>query len=281
MITLMASFDGNRVKIDEYANECKRLNIDVIPPSINFSSKTFSLYKKKILFGFNCIKGIGEETSKKIISIRENIPNKLFSNFSTTVKYLITNGIGEATIEILILANAFSIFGLSKKYLLTNLKEFISSSKNIKSDGKYLFEPNLKNVEETIEDHNILDEKEYDLLGVSFSNKPQKSNFKNLSEKLIKEYNIVNISELVSLNKDANIAAVIISIKKIKTKSMKDMAFIKVSDSSQTLEIVCFINKFLDKDFFDKDKIYILGLKYSTKNYQLMNVKEGLLYDEK
>lgn len=276
MITLMASFDGNRVKIDEYANECKRLNIEVMHPSINFSSKTFSLYKRKILFGFNCIKGIGEETSKKIISIRENMPNKLFVDFPTIVKYFTENGIGEATIEILILANAFSIFNLSKTYLLTNLKEFINSSKNIKSDGEYLFEPNLKNVEETIEDKIVLAEKEYDLLGVNFGNNVQSSNFKNIPEELVQKYNIVNISELISLKKDVNIAANIISIKRIKTKTMKDMAFLKVCDESQSLEIVCFIDKFLSNDFFDINKTYILSLKYSTKNYQLVNVKEGI-----
>lgn len=276
MITLMASFDGNRVKIDEYANECGRLNIEIIPPSINLSSRTFSLYRKKILFGFNCIKGIGDDTSKKIISIRDNLPNKLFVDFPNAVKYLIAGGIGEATLEILILANAFSGFNLSRKYLLTNLKEFISSNKSIKSDGQYLFEPNLKNVEESIEDNLIFTEKEHDLLGISFGHSLQNNNFPNISDELIRKYNIVSISELASFRRDANIAAIIIFVKKIKTKAMKNMAFIKVCDSSQTLEIVCFIDKFLDNNFFDKKKIYILSLKYYSKNYQLVNVKEGL-----
>ncbi|MEG0879094.1 MAG: DNA polymerase III subunit alpha [Malacoplasma sp.] len=274
MITLMASFNGNRTKIDEYVYECNRLDINILPPSINLSLKTFSLYKRKILFGFNCIKGIGEEISKKIISIRDSLPEKAFSTFPIAIKHLVANGIGEATIEVLILANAFDVFKMSKKYLLTNLKEYIATSKNIKSDGEYLFSPNLKDVIETEEDDSHYADREQELLGVRFHSNINVSRFDKIDEALIRKHNVIDISEAILSNSNCNVMASIISIKKIKTKTNKNMAFIKIFDKTDKLDIVCFIDKFLEDDFLNKNKIYIFSLKFSTKNHQLVGVIE-------
>lgn len=280
MITLMTSSESSMSRVQTYVEECKRLKIDILPPNINYSLKTFSIFKKKIMFGLNCIKGIGEEMSKKIISARNSTENKKFNSYQDAVFHLTKSGIGESTIELLIYANCFSDFDLSKKYMLTNLKEAIESLKNLKKDGTYLFDPNWVNVEETSDDLSFYFNKEIELIGVSFNeNKTQKDNLnsieKNKCEELITKYNISLVEDLSTSNMlYVNVLVQINSFRKIKTKSNKDMAFFSVTDSSGKLDLVCFIPELVNSFVLDREKYYVISLKSSSKNYQLLKILE-------
>ena len=51
MAATLNSFLGNLDKVPEYINECKRLNIEILKPSINKSYTKFTVYDGKIRFG--------------------------------------------------------------------------------------------------------------------------------------------------------------------------------------------------------------------------------------
>ena len=67
-------------KIGVFINECNRLGIRVLPPSVNRSQLVFSpiVSKKQILFGLSAIKGMGVEISEQIIN---NRPYDSFDSF--------------------------------------------------------------------------------------------------------------------------------------------------------------------------------------------------------
>lgn len=97
MTALLSTEVGKFIQISRYINECKRLNIDVLPPLINVSDTNFSINDGKILFGLSMIKGVGVESVEQII---KNRPYSSLADFlqknskldSTTVISLIKGG---------------------------------------------------------------------------------------------------------------------------------------------------------------------------------------------
>lgn len=71
-------------KIGIFINECNRLHIRVLPPSVNRSDLTFApnASKNQILFGLGAIKGLGDDFSKQIIADR---PYEGFQDFLSRV----------------------------------------------------------------------------------------------------------------------------------------------------------------------------------------------------
>lgn len=72
MTACMNANSDNTVKISISINECRRMNIEVLPPHINKSNEGFTAIPKKrqILFGILPVKGIGESVTQAILSHR-------------------------------------------------------------------------------------------------------------------------------------------------------------------------------------------------------------------
>ena len=57
MAATLNSFLGNLDKIPVYINDCKKMNIEILPPNINKSETKFTVDNSKIRFGLrNCKK---------------------------------------------------------------------------------------------------------------------------------------------------------------------------------------------------------------------------------
>lgn len=255
MITLMSTFEGSISKMEILINECKKLKIEVLPPSINSSKKNFCLFNKKILMGFNSIKGIGEETSKKIINARDSIDKKKFSDYIDCVKTLVNNGIGKSTIETLIYSGMFDVFNKTRSYMLFNLDEVISVSKQIKNDGNFLFEPILNNPIDSEEEIEIINNKFIELIGYDFNTKiveksTNKIDISNEIKERISKYNIVLFENIDSSLQFVDCLVKIKSIKKTRTKTGKDMAFISIIDlKNKEMNVACFNPEYIDYSF--------------------------------
>lgn len=280
MITLMSTFEGSIAKMELLINECQRLKIDVLPPSINISKKNFCLYNKKILIGFNSVKGIGEETSKKIINARELIEKKKFSNYVECVKVLSNSGIGKSTIETLIYAGMFDVFEKTRTYMLENLDEIISVSKQIKADGNFLFEPILKDIDESKEDIEKLNQKFIELIGYDFNTK--KIEKKQISLELSKEvkeklskYTILLFEQIDSSIAFADCLVKIKSVKKTRTKAGKDMAFISMIDlKNKEMNVACFNAEYVNYSFEIDNSWYVVLIKTGDRGNQFIKIKE-------
>jgi len=109
MTSLMISEKGNYQQISKYIIECKRMNIKVLPPSINMSNSDFNINNKDILFGLSVLKNIGVETVENII---QNRPYKTFKEF------LEKNKVDISTVISLIKGGAFDELDTDRKKLL-------------------------------------------------------------------------------------------------------------------------------------------------------------------
>lgn len=275
MVTLLTSFEGNASKTETYVNECKRLNIEILKPDINLSMKNFSLKGSKILFGFNSIKGIGEETSKKIIAIRDKQKNKKFKDFVDAIKFLTNNGVGQSTIETLIYAGAFDSFKQSKAYMLFNLPEIASASSALKDGQDFIFEPRLKDVKEDEKQNEFFYQKEIELIGVDFNKKDVAMNTSDIDVSKFSNYNLKTFFEIKPNDEYVNSLLLIKSIKIKKMKNGRDMAFIKAVDTNNdSQDLACFNADIFTNNNLEIDKKYIITIKTSNRGNQLVKIKE-------
>ncbi|MDE5545611.1 MAG: DNA polymerase III subunit alpha [Malacoplasma sp.] len=279
MIILMTFSESDKTKIEAYIEECFRLKINVQKPDINISNKSFGLYKKNIiLFGLNSIKGIGAETSKKIIEIRSKLKNKKFIDFSDAVKNLSFNKIGQATLETLIYAGTFDSFNLSKKYMLENLVDIIETSQNLKDDGSFIFEPRLKNVEkETDEEIEFFKNKEIDLLGIDFNSiKETRIDY----TEIINKYANYNIKPINDPSNEGFFESIVIinSIKITKSKKGTDMAIVNLVDVYNNKARLMGFGQSLLKSFenLDTSKKYLILFKTSDYGVTIIKIRNQI-----
>jgi DNA polymerase-3 subunit alpha len=104
---LLSTNDNSSDKISTYIKHAKQIGLEVLPPSINNSNSNFSIYKNKILFGFNAIKSIGTESIKKILHTRELQPNKVFTSYMNAIHQMSMNDITFKILETLVKVGCF------------------------------------------------------------------------------------------------------------------------------------------------------------------------------
>ncbi len=66
MAALLTSEMGNQEKLLKYISCCKDRGVDVLPPSVNYSQRSFSAKDGKIVFGLGGIKNVGDEAIQEI-----------------------------------------------------------------------------------------------------------------------------------------------------------------------------------------------------------------------
>ncbi len=82
MAAMLNSFLGNLSKVPLYINECKRMNINILPPDVNKSSTKFTVEGNDIRFGLGSIKNVGISAIENIVKEREeNGEYKDFGDF--------------------------------------------------------------------------------------------------------------------------------------------------------------------------------------------------------
>ena len=132
MAALLTSEESNVDKIVRYIDEIKRINIDTLPPSINKSTKEFSVVKNGdhdgIIFGLGAIKGVGGAAIENIIAERD--AKGEFKSMDDFVSRIDPFKVNKKVFESLIKAGCFDEFGFSRKMLLQNVENIVEACKN-------------------------------------------------------------------------------------------------------------------------------------------------------
>jgi DNA polymerase-3 subunit alpha len=105
MAALLSNELANTEKIQLFINECKRMDIEVLPPDINESGVRFTVSNGKIRFGMAAIKNVGEVAVENIIDVRAgNGKFQSFEDFCGRVDLRIVN---RKVLECLVKCGAF------------------------------------------------------------------------------------------------------------------------------------------------------------------------------
>ncbi|MBI2931790.1 MAG: DNA polymerase III subunit alpha [Planctomycetes bacterium] len=119
MTALMSCSMGNQDKMAEYIEECRQLDIEVLPPDLNASDLDFTITDGKIRFGLGAVKGAGEKAIVHILEARRRT-----GPFATLYAFAdATAGqIDHKTVEALIKCGAFDSTGWKRAQLMEVLE---------------------------------------------------------------------------------------------------------------------------------------------------------------
>ena len=227
MAGLMSSVVGNKEKQAFYLADCRKLSIEVLPPSINKSGIDFEVIDdNSIIFGLSAINGIGSSIAEAVINCRD--ANKPYINVYDFFKRCDPVILKKSTLEHLAHAGAFDDLVHSDSTSFNRLQEL-----------------------------DVL-EKEKDELGIYVTNHPVMGIWDVLRTKVDCEIIELNNYEAGS---NIKIGGIITSSKTLTTKKGQKMYRIILEDISSDIEIIIFPNnaKSLSENDVAKGGIVIIS----------------------
>ena len=250
MASLLTADAGETEKISETVNECKRMGIAVLPPSVSESRGNFTVVDDQtIRFGLYSIKNFGTGVADSIIAARDlpaqagaGMPFTDLANFLSRVP---DKNLNKKSLESLIKCGALDGFG-ERGHLLANIELILGYHRehmNVPTNQDSLFgaanatpaELRMPASPAATMDERLLWEKE--LLGLYVSGHP-----------LDKHKAILDKQKMDLKNSKANfprgaetvIAGFLEEARTILTKNGEKMMFAKLTDFSDGIEVVAF-----------------------------------------
>ncbi len=284
MSAVLSAESGDVETIGIMVNECKRMGIDVLPPSINESYSQFTVPKVdrdlpagpgrreyKIRFGLVTIKNFGQGIATTIIEER-----KKSGKFTSLVNFLDRikdKNLNKKSLESLIKAGALDDFGERGQLLanIDNLLAYNREQQNGSGDQASLFGamadtsslPVLRLSSAPLATRKEKLAWEKDLLGLYLSGHPLEDH----AEKLAKiETKIVSLSKKLE-GDPCVIAGIITDIREITTKGGERMMFVKLEDFTGSVDTVVFPKVFEEfRNFLTLDRCIAMKGKASKRN---------------
>ena len=259
---LETSSSANDTKFNEYVSEMKKRNISIISPNINCSMKEFVVQGGALLYPLSAIHGINELLINNILNEREKGPFKDFFDF---VSRMYGYKISETQINKLIDAGCFDVFAPKRASYRASIKSALqyaelSYSENGQLDlgVSNLIKPYLiEDYDDPIEN---LD-KEYEAIGIMLSNNPL-----HYKADILRAKKIDSISDAKEMN-SSKIAGLIRSVKTISTKKGATMAFVKIADETDEIELTVFSDQYVKSiALLEKNKLIIANIKLERRN---------------
>jgi len=271
MASVLTADQGDMEKVGEMVAECRRIGIEVLPPDINESFEDFATVgtENKIRFGLTTIKNFGEGIAHSIIDERkENGPFKNMDDFLTRVT---TKNLNKKSLEALIKAGALDAFG-ERGQLMENLEDMLAYNKeiangpkdqgNLFGDDTTINNLRLRDCEPLSMDQKLIWEKE--LLGLYVSGNPL-DKFKDQFDK--RDSDIAKVKAEGKEEQSVVVAGIVEDVRVIRTKRGAEMAFMKIRDYSDVIEVVVFPKVYdLFKNSTETDRCLAVKGKVSKRN---------------
>ncbi len=284
MASVLTSEKADVDRIALLIEECKKMDIEVLPPNINESLKNFTVVpnEQKIRFGLLAIKNVGENIIDAVVQERKNAgPFLSIGDFINRVQ---SKDLNKKSMEALIKAGAFDAFA-ERNQLLQNLEKLLeiarenNKNKNNNQIGLFASSPaTLKPIEiklTTAVPAKLLEKLtwEKELLGLYVSSHPLNS-FKKLFES--RTTPLIKVDKSM-VNKKILIGGLINSVKKIITKTGKPMLFMKLEDLTAKTEIVIFPN-LMEKNptALQENKIIFVAGRVDDRNGEIKIVADDV-----
>ena len=259
----------NADDIKKYVSFARSEGIEVLPPDINKSLTYFNVENKAIRFGLGGLKHVGTALTDSIIKEREE--NGQFKSFDDFINRAVQVGVNKKAIECLILSGAFDCFGHSRSQYMAVYEKLVERAiKDKKSNqlGQMSFFGEDKLVDTTdypdIKEFNkkTLLKYERDIIGVYMSGHPLQDYVKRfdnytLTSDMLSSNSQDEIGEDDEYSEEQNTnesnlqdgqpfvcGGIITEVNKKRSKSGREICYMKLEDLKGTLEITFFSNAF-------------------------------------
>lgn len=252
MAALMSSVMGNSDSISLYIQECKRMNIEVLPPNINESYAKFTVIGSQIRFGLAAVKNVGLNAIEEIVEARNRA--NTFTDLVDFLQKLELGSVNKRAVESLIKCGAFDSLKYNRAQMLASFEkvmEDLSQKKKKNVAGQFSLFDNQQIDIFTLPKLKEFDERELlnmekEMLGVFISGHPLSS-----YEDRLKEVISIQIAEIKETleeengmqqldNKKVRIAGIVTGKKNKITKNNNMMSFIALEDLTGIIECIVF-----------------------------------------
>ncbi|MBX4198696.1 DNA polymerase III subunit alpha [Candidatus Parcubacteria bacterium] len=282
MSAVLSAESGDVETIGTMVAECKRMGIDVLPPSVNESYSQFTVppradkkEKYKIRFGLTTIKNFGQGISTAIIEER-----KRGGKFTSLVDFLDRvkdKNLNKKSLESLIKAGAMEEFG-ERGQMLANIDLLLGYHKEGQqksSEQSSLFGvsalPSLRLLNAPAATQKDKLQWEKDLLGLYISGHPLDAHRGKLTDK---DMNIKKLSDC-HVDTICVVGGIISDVRDVTTKKNERMVFIKLEDLSGDTDVVVFPRVYEEyKQFIALENCVAVKGKVSKRNGETSLIAE-------
>jgi DNA polymerase III subunit alpha len=279
--------DTKDEKIQMCIDECRRMEIIVLPPDINKSQVEFSIEGKSIRFGLSAIKNVGAAAIESILKARDlEGPFKSLSDFARRVDLQKVN---RKVLESLIKTGALDAFG-KRSAMLAALEKIINEShklaKQVSTGQTGLFDSggdevktktfDIPDMDEMPKEEMLLAERE--LLGFYLSEHPAQKALEKLTDMITHE--ISELSEDLHLGKVVTTGGIITGVRRVFTKkNNEEMAFLTIQGRDGTkIDCVVFPKLFSNgtREFCVESTVVVCTGKVDNRDEKLSLILDTL-----
>jgi len=275
MSALMTSEQNDIERIAFLIDECKQMNLEVMPPNINQSEQNFTRASEGVIhFGLNAVKNVGQNIVESIVQERKE--NGEFQSISDFIERVQSKDLNKKSMESLIKCGALDYFG-ERNQLLASLEQLLGlarESQKAKQAGQAslfggqseVMAPSLKLASAVPANKQERLSWEKELLGLYISEHP----LQDYEQKLSKLAIPCQTLSKEHMGKRIKIGGVINKIKKINTRAGNLMLFVEIEDLSGRIEVIVFPS-ILEKTAtaWQEEKIVLVNGKLSNRDENL------------
>jgi len=265
MIALMNLDKNNTDKLSYFKQELDRLHITLLPPDINKSESNFSVEihndELQIRYGLSAVKGVGEAAIEELINDRNK--NGTFKNISNFLERASQKVANKKLLESLICSGAFDEVHPNRRELYMNVQTMINYHEISKNKMQFSLFGDTSDNKLELKKHTEWNEieklnYEFEAIGFYLSSHPMLGFESELQKIGVMHYaDIVNIGDFEG---NAILSGIIVKVVKKISKNGSRFAFIHISDSTGSFEVVAFSDVFSKAfDILEEGKMVIVN----------------------
>ena len=256
----------NTTKLREFAEELKKLKIQMVKPSINKCFSDFRAINGKLYYGLGAIKNVGLEAITNIVNEREN--NGVFKSLDDFINRVNAKDVNKLQLEGLVKSGVFDEFDTDRSKIFNSIPKIIQKIKNI-SDDKDNCQSSLFDNQEINQEEfefmpfkpwtqKVLLSEEFKSIGFYLTNHPLNEYDEIFTQLKISSYN----QFYNSVAQDGLVAGTIMSIQEKKSAKGTPYAIIKFSDKENEFELFLFAEILIsNRDKLKESESFVLSLQ--------------------
>ncbi|NTV22062.1 MAG: DNA polymerase III subunit alpha [Candidatus Yonathbacteria bacterium] len=289
MTAVLSAESGDVARVAEVIGECKRMGIPVLPPSVNESFGDFTVVRRdgdadNIRFGLYSVKNLGTDIADAIIAERKK--NDTFTKYGNFLERIEHKNLNKKSLEALAKSGALDDLG-DRSAIVSGLDDALTYHKEHLSADKT--QDSIFSLIETatsgftlkpaalLPEHDLL-AWEKELLGLYVSGHPLEKHRTRF------EKNGMHIPRMKEDARDEMrtvIAGIIEDIRIVRTKKGDTMAFVKLADFYDSMEIVFFPKTYESyKHLLNPDACIVVQGKFSTRNNEVSVIADSARFLE-
>ena len=274
MSALLTSETGNTAKVVKYINECRDMQIPVLPPDINQSALTFTPSSQAIRFGLGAIKNVGAAAVNNIVEMRTS--GGPFASLASFCERVDLTSVNRRMIESFIKAGAMDSLPGNRAQLFATIDGAMESGQRAMRDrlsgksglfGEMLAEAPAEQPLPHLNDWTVKEKLtgEKEMLGFYVTGHP----LDEYRDK-VKERGTRSTSELEDLKRGDEVAicGVITGLQRRRNKDGKPWASFQLEDWYGNADCMCFFTAYenLQADLQEDVAVLIRGTALPEEN---------------